>query len=97
MFKVNKSATFSEVFNDFEKSLTDQYLNLPENTIPEKLYKLRMLNGLNKYQFSKFVGIGYVSVMRYENYKQPISKVNQRKICDAFNLPYNFFDTKNNE
>ncbi len=97
MFKVNKTATFKEVFSDYKNSLSEQYKDLPENSIQEKLYKLRMMHGLNKYKFSKFVGIGYTSVMRYENYKHPISKVNQKKICEAFDLPINFFENNNNE
>lgn len=97
MFKVNKSTTFKEVFNELKNSLSEQYFSLPENTIPEKLYKLRMLSGLNKYKFSQFVGIGYSSINKYENYNKPISKVNQKKICEAFNLPSDYFNIKNNE
>ncbi len=97
MFKVYKTATFNKVFSDLENSVSDQYLNLTEDTVPQKLYKLRMLNGLNKYKFSQFVGIGYTSIMRYEKYMLPISEVNKTKICNAFNLPSNYFDIKNNE
>ncbi|WP_195264580.1 helix-turn-helix transcriptional regulator [Clostridium sp. 1001275B_160808_H3] len=97
MFKVNKTATFDKVFSDLENSVSEQYKDLPEATISQKIYKLRMLNGLNKYKFSKFVGIGYSSIMKYEKYMLPISEVNKHKICKAFNLPCNYFDIKNNE
>ena len=97
MFKVNRNATFNQVFNELKNSLSEQYLSLPENTIPEKIYKLRMISGLNKFRFSQFVGIGYTSINRYENYNKPISKVNQKKICKAFNLPSDYFNIKNNE
>ncbi|HVJ48325.1 helix-turn-helix transcriptional regulator [Desulfitobacterium sp.] len=47
---------------------------LPENTIPEKLTKARLMLGMNKTQFAKFVGVDQTTVRFWERGKQAPQK-----------------------
>ena len=79
----NKKATFSEVFKPIENSQSNIYIMLPESNNKEKIYKLRMINGLTQKQFALRTGIGYSSLCKYE-IGYAISKKNISKICSYF-------------
>lgn len=90
MCKVNKTATFKEVFSDVE--LTDSILcsSLSESTLAEKIYKLRKKLNLTQREFSKLTGVGYSTICKYESGLNA-SKNNLKKICNALDLPYTYF------
>lgn len=67
------------------------YSNLPENTLAEKIYKLRKIKGLSQKQFAKVTGVGYSCIPKYESGNFKASKENLEKICIAFNLLENYF------
>ncbi|WP_230141211.1 helix-turn-helix domain-containing protein, partial [Clostridium neonatale] len=69
------------------------YNSLPENTLAEKIYKIRKLNGLTQKEFAQKANIGYTSLCKYEiGYKA--SKVNLIKICSAFNISLTYLNLK---
>lgn len=87
--KVIKSATYKEVFKDIE--VKPDYSNLPENTLAEKIYKLRKIKGLSQKQFAKVTGIGYSCIPKYESGNFRASKETLKKICITFNIPEDYF------
>ena len=87
----NKTATYRKVFEPIENTQSNIYYMLPENSVKDKIYKLRMLHGLTQKQFALKTGIGYSSVCKYETgYK--IDVKNKIKICAAFDIPLTYFD-----
>lgn len=86
----NKNATYKKVFETIETSQSNIYYSLPEDSVKDKIYKLRMINGLTQKQFALKTGIGYSSLCKYEvGYK--VSKKNLKKICNYFALSENYF------
>lgn len=85
----NKTATFKKVFETIENSQSNIYYSLPENSIKDKIYKLRMINGLTQKQFALKTGIGYSSLCKYEA-GYTISSTNILKICNTFNLSIDY-------
>ncbi|ADL52010.1 helix-turn-helix domain-containing protein [Clostridium cellulovorans] len=88
---MNKTTTFREVFETVETGSFAAYKDLPENTLAEKIIKLRMLNGLTQRQFAARCGIGYSSLCRYE-VGGVINSDNLEKIIGALNLDVHYFD-----
>lgn len=91
MFYENKNTTYNEIFKSFEYPQSNIYCNLPEDSLKNKIYKLRVSNGLTQREFSIKTGVGYSSICRYES-GQNISKQNKEKICKALNIPLDYFD-----
>lgn len=89
MFNENKTATFKQVFEPIESSQSNIYYSLPEGSIKDKIYKLRMICGLTQKQFALKTGIGYSSLCKYES-GYPISYKNKLKICDTFQLSIDY-------
>lgn len=89
MFYENKSATYKKVFEPIENTQSNIYHTLPEDTIKDKIYKLRMINGLTQKEFAEITDIGYSSICKYE-IGYPISYKNKLKISNYFNLPQNY-------
>lgn len=90
MCKVNETTIFKEVFKTIKSDNSLAYATLPEETIAQKLYKLRMLNGYTQREFAKVCSIGYSSVCKYETGFKP-SNDNLNKICSTFNIDINYF------
>ena len=89
MFNENKNTTFQKVFEPIENSQSNIYYSLPENSLKDKIYKLRMINGLTQKQFAEITNIGYSSLCKYE-IGYPVSNKNKIKISNYFNLPKNY-------
>ena len=87
----NKTATYRKVFETIENTQSNIYYMLPENSVKDKIYKLRMLHGLTQKQFALKTGIGYSSVCKYET-GHKIDKKNKIKICAAFDIPLSYFE-----
>ncbi len=66
--------------------MKQDYSSLPENTLAEKIYKLRKIKGLSQKQFAKVTGVGYSCIPKYESGNFKASKENLQKICITFNL-----------
>ena len=61
---ININATLSKVLGNREIPLFESiYRNLPESTFPERIYKLRMVNGLSRSKFAKMVDV-HVSTVK---------------------------------
>lgn len=88
---MNNSATFKEVFKDIENSSNIVYIDLPESTLAEKIYKLRMLHGLTQKEFALNTNIGYSTVCKYETGFNS-SENNLMKICNYFHLNIDYFE-----
>ena len=89
MCNENKTATLKKVFEPIESSQSNIYSSLPENSIKDKIYRLRMINGLTQKQFALKTGIGYSSLCKYEA-GYPISYTNILKICNTFKLSIDY-------
>ena len=88
----NKTATYRKVFETIENTQSNIYYMLPENSVKDKIYKLRMIKGLTQKEFALKTGIGYSSVCKYESgYK--IDKKNKIKICAAFDIPLTYLES----
>ena len=87
--KVVETATFKKVFETIEK--TKDYSTLPETTLQEKVYKLRVMHNLTQKEFAMITSVSYSCICKYEiGYNA--NKTNLKKICDAFNIAYDYFD-----
>lgn len=86
---MNKTATFKKIFKPIENETSILFRELPENTVAEKIRKLRLMEGLTQRQFAKKCDIGYSSLCKYET-GHNINLSNIRKICDTFKLDYTY-------
>lgn len=91
MFYENENATYNKIFKTLENSQSNIYYDLPEDSLKDKIYKLRVSNGLTQREFSIKTGVGYSSICKYES-GQNISAHNKEKICKTFNIPLDYFD-----
>ena len=91
MFYENKNTTYKEIFKILENTQSNIYYNLPEDSLKDKIYKLRVSNGLTQREFSIKTGVGYSSICKYES-GQNISTQNKEKICKSLNLPLDYFN-----
>lgn len=91
MFYENKNTTYKEIFKIFENTQSNIYDTLPEDSLKDKIYKLRVNNGLTQREFAIKTGVGYSSICKYES-GQNISTQNKEKICKALNLPLDYFN-----
>ena len=91
MCKVYKTATFKNIFNDIVNKA--DYSNLPENSIKEKIYKLRKINNLTLKEFSKLTNVPYSCICKYSLGYNASSK-NLLKIIKTFDLPKTYFNIK---
>lgn len=91
MCKVYKTATFKNIFNDIVNKA--DYSNLPENSIKEKIYKLRKINNLTLKEFSKLTNVPYSCICKYSLGYNASSK-NLLKIINTFDLPKTYFNIK---
>lgn len=88
---MNKTATYRNVFKDIENSTSTIYYTLPERTIAQKIYKLRMIKGYTQREFAKVCSIGYSSLCKYEIGLSKPNRVNLEKICQTFNMSIDYF------
>ncbi|MBZ9624377.1 helix-turn-helix domain-containing protein [Clostridium sp. FP2] len=64
---------------------------LPENTIAEKIYKLRISGGYTRRNFAEICNIGYSSICKYEIGLSTPNEKNIYKISKALNIDLNYF------
>lgn len=62
--------TFNKVFQDFNFNINCiLYSELKEDTPRDKLIKYRLMNGLTQRGMTKLLGIGFITLCRYEKEK----------------------------
>lgn len=91
---MNKTATYKEVFKTLETNECLAYSKLPENTLAQKIYKLRMVKGYTQREFAKACNIGYSSLCKYELGSPPSGK-NLSKIFKTFNIDIDIIKKQN--
>lgn len=62
------------------------YGNLPEDSFPEKIYKLRKINGMSLESFAEKVGVHISTIKAWEEGSKAPNKRSIKKICDTFGL-----------
>lgn len=91
MFYENKNTTYKEIFKTIENAQSNIYYNLPEDSLKDKIYKLRAINGLTQKEFSIKTGVSYSSICKYESGRN-MSEQNKEKICKSLNIHVDYFD-----
>lgn len=81
-----KNTTFKNPFTEIEQSTYSLYNNMSEGCLGFKIKKIRHQLGMSQKEFSKFCGIGYSSLCKYESGKYNISKENQEKIYNKLDI-----------
>lgn len=95
MCKVNKTTVYKEVFTKLELDTYNTLKGLPENTIGQKIYKLRLINRLSRREFAKKCNIGYSSLCKYETDMGIPNAANIKKMNEAFELDGGYLMVKN--
>ena len=89
---ININATLSRVLENKEIPLFDSaYGNLPEDTFPEKIYKLRMVNGFSRVKFAAMSDVHVSTIQGWEKGTKIPTKTSLHKICAALGLPISYF------
>ncbi|MGG7143185.1 helix-turn-helix domain-containing protein [Clostridium nigeriense] len=91
MFYENKNTIYKEIFKTIENTQSNIYYNLPERTLKDKIYKLRVSNGLTQKEFATKTGVSYSSICKYET-GYNISSRNKEKICTTFNISLDYLN-----
>lgn len=88
-----KNATFNIALEPMHFSIKDSMIcDLPDNTISQRMKKLRISLGLTQDQLGTMIGNKNTTVANWENgHKTPLLKT-QEKIIKTFNLPKDFFN-----
>lgn len=90
MCYVHKTATYKEVFEPLETNSSIIHSILPEDTISQKIYKLRISGGYTRRKFAKICNIGYSSICKYEIGLSTPNEKNIYKISNALNIDLNY-------
>ncbi|MBB6622584.1 helix-turn-helix transcriptional regulator [Clostridium gasigenes] len=89
---MNQSAIFKETFS--YTTINIYYLlykNLPENTIAEKIIKIRKIRNLERDEFANVINHNLSTVQHWEVKNVPPTPGSILDICNIFNLELNYF------
>ena len=90
---MNKNATLKSILKNKEISLINNlYCNLPNDTISEKIYKLRKRNGLSREELAHKAKFGKSSIRSWERGVKTPNKISIQKICTVFDLDIAYFE-----
>jgi len=90
---INRNATLRNILKSEVIGIYDScYSDLPDNTIAEKIYKLRKSKGLGLASFSEITGINISSIQKWEKGVLPPSTRSINKLCIAFDLEADYFN-----
>lgn len=93
MCSVNKTAIFSEIFNQYSYNLYKSLADLiVANTIGEKIQKLRYSLNLSQLQFAKSIHRGFGTVTKWEQGITVPSEEAIRDIIKIYNLDDEYFN-----
>jgi transcriptional regulator with XRE-family HTH domain len=67
------------------------YKDLEEDTIGEKIIKLRKVHNLNQKEFAKIIGHHFDTVLHWETHDVMPKPESIKNICDKFDLPLKYF------
>ncbi|MBB6697142.1 helix-turn-helix transcriptional regulator [Clostridium algidicarnis] len=89
---MHKTTTYKEVFEPLDANSSIIYSLLPEETIAQKIYKLRISGGYTRRNFAKICNIGYSSICKYEIGLSIPNEKNICKISKALNIDLNYLN-----
>ena len=93
MSSVFENTIFCEIFESKKYNLFQLLSdNIPDNTIANKLKKLRVSNNVTQLQFARSIKRGFGTVTKWEQGINTPSKSTLNEIIDVYNLPENYFD-----
>ena len=88
MFSMNKKTTINDILSNKELSIIDI---LPNETIGDKIKRLRISTGLNYNDFAKKARVGTMTIYRWENGLRVPDYKYLNKLITKFNLDENYF------
>lgn len=84
---VYSNATLTNILTNKEVSLLDSlYSGLPEDSVSDKLYKLRKINGLSLEAFAGRIDRSISAVKSWEDGEITPTQTSIKKVCTAFEL-----------
>ncbi|XZJ78201.1 helix-turn-helix domain-containing protein [Clostridium perfringens] len=85
---MNKKTTIDNILSYREFSLID---NLPNETIGDKIKRLRISTGLNYNDFAKKAQVGTMTIYRWENGERFPTEKHLKQLINNFNLNNEYF------
>ncbi|KXA04236.1 helix-turn-helix domain-containing protein [Clostridium perfringens] len=85
---MNKKTTINNILSSKELSVIDI---LPNETIGDKIKKLRISTGLNYNDFAKKARVGTMTIYRWETDERNPSEDYLKQLIKNFNLDENYF------
>lgn len=86
-----ESATFKKIFNKYSIEY-DEYSELPETTISEKIKKLRAINKLSQKELANIIGRSEATITQWEIGRCRPNTAAQNNMIKLFNLNNNYFN-----
>lgn len=88
-----KSATFKKVFESFSVSYREFLLkDFPEDTIANKIRKIRYITGLSQINFGKVINRCEYTIFAWEAGIFEPTSPSKKILIKTFNLPKDYFD-----
>ncbi|WP_415330997.1 helix-turn-helix domain-containing protein [Clostridium perfringens] len=85
---MNKKTTIDNILSYREFSLID---NLPNETIGDKIKRLRISTGLNYNDFAKKAQVGTMTIYRWEKGERFPTEKHLKQLINNFNLKNEYF------
>lgn len=89
MFYMNKRTTINDILSNKELSIIDI---LPNETIGDKIKRLRISTGLNYNDFAKKAKVGTMTIYRWETGKRTPNKNYLNQLIQNFSINKNYFE-----
>lgn len=87
-----QNAIYRKIFKPFKVNIYHYiYKNLPEDTVFEKIIKIRKLNNLDRNEFAKKIGHHWSTVQHWEIDNVPPKPESIKDICDTFGYTLQYF------
>ena len=91
--KVFESAIMKEVFKPVIFNISNSlYFDLPENTVGQKIIKLRLTKNLTQLEFAKSLHKGFGTITKWEQELTSPYEKNLSDIISIYNLDKNYFN-----
>lgn len=91
--KIFESAIIKEVFKSVIFNISNSvYLDLPENTVGQKIRKLRLTKNLTQLEFAKSLHKGYGTITKWEQGLTFPYEKNLSDIISIYHLDKNYFN-----
>lgn len=88
MSNMNKKTTINNILSNKELSIIDI---LPNETIGDKIKRLRISTGLNYNDFAKKAKVGTMTIHRWENNERTPNEKYLKQLTENFKLDKNYF------